>query len=61
MPSETKVLRPIIEDKDRTIKHPEWVAGITTGEGSFFWPPGYSINKGRNKVGVGLLLVFQIS
>ena len=56
-PDTKPVLRPIIEDKDRTIKHPEWVAGFTTGEGTFF----ISINKDRNKVGVGLLLVFQIS
>jgi hypothetical protein len=56
-PDTKPVLRPIIEDKDRTIKHPEWVAGFTTGEGTFF----ISINKDRNKVGVGFLLVFQIS
>lgn len=50
-------LRPIMGDKDRIVKHPEWVAGFTTGEGTFF----ISVNKGRNKVGVGFLWVFQIS
>ena len=48
-PDTKPVLRPIIEDKDRIIKHPEWVAGFTTGEGTFF----ISVNKNRNKVGVG--------
>ncbi len=46
------VARPILESKDRSIPHGEWVAGFTTGEGT---------KKGRNKVGVGFLLVFQIA
>jgi hypothetical protein len=35
-PDTKPVLRPIIDVKDRTIKHPEWVAGFTYGEGNFF-------------------------
>jgi hypothetical protein len=56
-PDTNPVLRPIIEDKDRTIQHPEWVAGFTTGEGTFF----ISINKDRNRVGVGFSLLFSIA
>lgn len=35
----------------------EWVAGFTTGEGTFF----ISINKDRNRVGVGFSLLFSIA
>lgn len=37
--------------------HPEWMAGFTTGEGCFF----VKVNKGRNKCGVGVQLVFQLA
>ena len=52
------MLRPIIGKKDRIIPHPEGVAAVfTTGEGCFY----INTKKGCNKVGVGFLLVFQIS
>jgi hypothetical protein len=38
-PNAKPMLRPMI---DRTIEHPEWVAGFTTAEGTFF----ISVNKG---------------
>ncbi len=56
-PNTVPVSRPIIDKKDRIIPHPEWVAGFTTGEGCFY----IQTKKGRNKVGVGFLLVFQIT
>lgn len=39
------------------IQHSEWMAGFITGEGCFF----IKVNKGRNKAGVGVQLVFQVS
>jgi len=47
--------RPIIETQ--IIPDPEWVAGFTSGEGCFF----VKITKGRNKVGMGIQLVFQVA
>ena len=56
-PNTTPISRSIIGKKDRIIPDPEWVAGFTTGEGCFH----IQVKKGRNKVGVGFLLAFQIS
>lgn len=39
------------------IPHPEWMAGFISGDGCFF----ISLNKGRNKIGVGFNLIFQVS
>ena len=39
------------------ILDPEWVAGFVTGEGCFF----VKILKDRNRFGVGLELVFQVT
>ena len=39
------------------IPNPEWVAGFTTGEGCFF----VKITKGRNRVGIGAQIVFQVT
>lgn len=51
------VPRPIIDKKNQAIPHPEWVAGFATGEGCFY----ILAKKGRNIVGVGFMLVFQVS
>lgn len=48
----TRVIKPTQE-----IPHPEWVAGFSTGEGCFF----VKITKGRNRVGIGVQIVFQIT
>lgn len=54
-PSTIPVPRP---KHERSITlHPEWVAGFATGEGCFY----ILVKKGRNKVGLGFLLVFQIA
>lgn len=54
-PNTIPVVRPNISGSE--IPHPEWMAGFITGEGCFF----IKINKGRNKAGVGVQLVFQVS
>jgi hypothetical protein len=54
-PNTIPVIRPYIPLTERL--HPEWMAGFITGEGCFF----IKVNKGRNKVGVGIQLVFQIA
>jgi len=54
-PNTIPVIRPCIPLTE--IPHPEWVAGFITGEGCFF----IKVNKGRNKVGVGVQLVFQVA
>lgn len=41
----------------QVIPHPEWMAGFITGEGTFF----VKINKGRNRVGIGVQIVFQVA
>lgn len=51
------VIRPILDKNYCIIPDPEWVAGFATGEGCFF----IQTKKGRNKVGIGFLLMFQIS
>lgn len=56
-PNTIPVVRPLISQKKIEIPHPEWMAGFISGEGMFF----IKINKGRNKVGVGVQLVFQVS
>ena len=48
----SKPLVPIAE-----IPHPQWMAGFISGEGCFY----IKINKGRNKAGVGIQLVFQVA
>lgn len=52
-PNTIPVIRPCLTEKI----HPEWMAGFITGEGCFF----IKITKGRNKVGVGVQLVFQLA
>jgi hypothetical protein len=54
-PDTIPVPRPNVETQK--IPHPEWVAGFTSGEGCFF----VKITKGRNNVGIGIQLVFQIT
>ena len=54
-PDTIPVIRPYITSLE--IPHPEWMAGFTTGEGCFF----IKTTKGRNKAGVGISLIFQIS
>ena len=39
------------------IPHPEWMAGFVSGDGCFT----VKITKGRNRVGLGALIVFQIA
>lgn len=54
-PDTIPVVRPNISSSE--IPHPEWMAGFTTGEGCF----SIKITKGRNKAGVGVSLIFQVS
>ena len=54
-PKTIPVVRPKISGLE--IPHSEWMAGFITGEGCFF----IKINKGRNKAGAGVLLIFQVS
>lgn len=54
-PNTIPVVRPIIPLAE--IPHPEWMAGFITGEGCFF----IKLNKGRNRAGAGVQLVFQVS
>lgn len=54
-PNTIPVIRPCIPLTEKP--HPEWMAGFITGEGCFF----IKLNKGRNKVGVGVQLVFQVA
>jgi hypothetical protein len=54
-PDYIPVTRPSLPAQE--VPHPEWMAGFTTGEGCFF----LKINKGRNKSGIGVQLVFQLA
>lgn len=54
-PKTIPVIRPLVGKAE--IPDPEWMAGFITGEGCFF----IKINKGRNKAGIGVQLVFQVS
>lgn len=54
-PNTIPVLRPIVTNKK--IPHFQWVAGFVTGEGCFF----IKITKGRNKAGVGVQILFQLT
>lgn len=54
-PSTAPVVRPSVGKPN--IPAPEWLAGFSTGEGCFY----IQIKRGRNKVGVGFLLVFQLT
>lgn len=53
-PNTIPLVRPSIALAE--IPHPEWMAGFLSGEGCFF----IKINKGRNRAGVGVQLVFQV-
>ena len=54
-PDTIPVARPLISKQE--IPHPDWMAGFVTGEGTFF----VKINKGRNRAGIGVQLVFQVA
>jgi len=54
-PKTIAVVRPLVPKAE--IIHPEWMAGFITGDGCFF----IKITKGRNKAGVGVQLVFQLT
>lgn len=54
-PNTIPVVRFLVSKQE--IPHPEWMAGFVTGEGTFF----VKVNKGRNKIGVGVQLVFQVA
>lgn len=54
-PNTVPVIRPSVLLTN--IPHPQWMAGFITAEGCFF----ISLNKNRNKVGIGFHLVFQVS
>ena len=56
-PNTIPVPRPSVGKETQKIPDPEWVAGFTTGEGCFF----VKTNKGRNSIGVGFQLVFQVA
>lgn len=58
-PNTIPEIRPLIfKNKQKVeIPHPEWMSGFISGEGMFF----IKINRGRNKVGIGVQLVFQVS
>lgn len=54
-PNYIPVTRPSLPEQK--VPHPEWMAGFTTGEGCFF----VKVNKGRNRSGIGVQLVFQLA
>lgn len=54
-PNTIPAIRPCVSLVEKL--HPEWMAGFITGEGCFF----IKLNKGRNKAGLGVQLIFQIS
>ena len=54
-PNTIPIIRPLVPKAE--IPHHEWMAGFITGEGCFF----IKVNKNRNKAGVGVQLVFQVS
>ena len=54
-PNYIPVTKPSLPEQK--VPHPEWMAGFTTGEGCFF----LKVNKGRNKSGIGVQLVFQLA
>ena len=54
-PNTIPVIRPCISVTG--VPHPDWMAGFISGEGCFY----ININKGRNKIGVGFSLIFQVS
>lgn len=54
-PNTIPVVRPLIPRTE--VPHPEWMAGFLSGECCFF----IKLDKGRNKAGVGVQLVFQVA
>ena len=54
-PNTIPIIRPLVPKAE--IPHRDWMAGFITGEGCFF----IKVNKSRNKAGVGVQLVFQVS
>ena len=54
-PNTIPIIRLLVPKAE--IPHQEWMAGFITGEGCFF----IKLNKNRNKAGVGVQLVFQVS
>nr|UYR51035.1 hypothetical protein [Morchella crassipes] len=51
------VARPLIQNKKKKIKDPNWLAGFVSGEGNFF----INIINSKTKVGRQVVLMFSIS